>query len=196
MYVAGIVSPTAVQKLGDQFSRKPVGIGPFMVKEWISKDQVVLVRNPAYNWAPALAEHQGPAYLDEIAWRFVLEAPTRTAVIQTGEVNVAEDLSYADVASLEKNADIRTCAGARARPDDLPQRQRPPTSELAVGPRLRHQQDAIVKIAFHGEPSRVVVLQPTTPGYAPLPRTSRPMIRPRPRRPRRDGWKPAPTVSV
>ncbi|HEY4908549.1 MAG TPA: ABC transporter substrate-binding protein, partial [Methylomirabilota bacterium] len=103
----GPISPTAVQKLGDQFSRKPVGTGPFMVKEWITKDQVVLVRNPAYQWAPALAEHQGPAYLDEIVWRFVLEAPTRTAVIQTGEVNVAEDLSYADVGGLEKNADIR-----------------------------------------------------------------------------------------
>ncbi|HWM79459.1 MAG TPA: ABC transporter substrate-binding protein, partial [Methylomirabilota bacterium] len=60
----GPISPTAVQKLGDQFSRKPVGTGPFMVKEWITKDQVVLVRNPAYQWAPALAEHQGPAYLD------------------------------------------------------------------------------------------------------------------------------------
>ena len=94
----GPISPTAVQKLGDQFARKPVGTGPFMVKEWIAKDQVVLVRNPAYNWAPALAEHQGPAHLDEIVWRFVLEAPTRTAVIQTGEVNIAEDLSYADVA--------------------------------------------------------------------------------------------------
>src|SRR5881396_699742 len=84
----GPISPTAVQKLGDQFARKPVGTGPFMVKEWIAKDQVVLVRNPAYNWAPALAEHQGPAHLDEIVWRFVLEAPTRTAVIQTGEVNI------------------------------------------------------------------------------------------------------------
>ena len=41
-----------------------------MVKEWISKGQVVLVRNPAYNWAPALAQHQGPAHLDEIVWRF------------------------------------------------------------------------------------------------------------------------------
>src|ERR1700730_10775366 len=110
----GPISPTAVQKLGDQFSRKPVGTGPFMVKEWITKDQVVLVRNPAYQWAPALAEHQGPAYLDEIVWRFVLEAPTRTAVIQTGEVNVAEDLSYADVAGLEKNADIRILRGVPA----------------------------------------------------------------------------------
>ena len=136
----GPISPTAVQKLGDQFSRKPVGTGPFMVKEWISKDQVVLVRNPAYQWAPALAEHQGPAYLDEIVWRFVLEAPTRTAVIQTGEVNVAEDLSYADVAGLEKNADIRILRGVPAgTPWTIyPNVQRAPTSELAVRRALGH----------------------------------------------------------
>ncbi len=169
----GPVSPTAVQKLGDQFSRKPVGTGPFMVKEWITKDQVVLVRNPAYNWAPALAEHQGPAYLDEIVWRFVLEAPTRTAVIQTGEVTVAEDLSYADVAGLEKNADIRILRGVPAgTPWTIyPNVQRPPTSDVAVRRALGYaiNKDAIVRVVFHGE-SRPAwsLLQPTTPGYAPL----------------------------
>jgi peptide/nickel transport system substrate-binding protein len=162
-----------VQKQGDQFARKPVGTGPFMVKEWITKDQVVLVRNPAYNWAPALAEHQGPAYLDEIVWRFVLEAPTRTAVIQTGEVNVAEDLSYADVAGLEKNADIRILRGVPAgTPWTIyPNVQRPPTNDLAVRRALGYaiNKEAIVRVVFHGE-SRPAwsLLQPTTPGYAPL----------------------------
>src|SRR6266581_2356641 len=147
--------------------------GPYMVKEWITKDQVALVRNPAYNWAPALAEHQGPAYLDEIAWRFVLEAPTRTAVIQTGEVKVAEDLSYADVAGLEKNGDIRILRGVPAgTPWTIyPNVQRPPTNDLAVRRALGYaiNKDAIVRVVFHGE-SRPAwsLLQPTTPGYAPL----------------------------
>src|SRR5437867_8072128 len=150
----GPISPTAVQKMGDQFSRKPVGTGPFIVKEWITKDQVVLVRNPAYQWAPALAEHQGPAYLDEIVWRFVLEAPTRTAVIQTGEVNVAEDLSYADVAGLEKNADIRILRGVPAgTPWTIyPNVQRAPTNDLAVRRALgfAHHQEAIVRVVLPG----------------------------------------------
>ena len=46
------LSPTAVQKMGQDFSRKPVGTGPFMVKEWVPKSHVTLVRNPDYAWPP------------------------------------------------------------------------------------------------------------------------------------------------
>src|SRR5918996_6528892 len=34
MYCVGIVSPTAVQKMGQDFSRAPVGTGPFKFVEW------------------------------------------------------------------------------------------------------------------------------------------------------------------
>jgi peptide/nickel transport system substrate-binding protein len=78
------LSPTAVQKTGQDFSRKPIGTGPFMVKEWIPKSHVTLVRNPDYAWPPSITAHRGPAHVEEITWRFVLEATTRTAVLQTG----------------------------------------------------------------------------------------------------------------
>jgi peptide/nickel transport system substrate-binding protein len=192
----GAISPTAVQKMGDAFSRTPVGTGPFMVKEWISKDHVTLVRNPVYNWAPALAQHQGPPHLDEIVWRFVLEAATRTAVIQTGEVNVAEDLSYADVAGLEKIPDIRILRGVPAgTPWTIyPNVQRAPTNELAVRRALGHaiNKDAIVRVVFHGE-SRPAwsLLQPTTPGYEPAGREISPYDAARAKKILDDaGWKP------
>jgi peptide/nickel transport system substrate-binding protein len=194
----GAISPTAAQKMGDEFSRKPVGTGPFMVKEWVSKDHVSLVRNPAYNWAPALAQHQGPAHLDEIVWRFVPEAATRTAVIQTGEVSAAEDLSYADVAGLEKNADIRVLRGVPAgTPWTIyPNVQRFPTSELAVRRALGYSinKDAIVRVVFHGE-SRPAwsLLQPGTPGYDPAAREISPYDSARAKKTLDDaGWKPGP----
>src|SRR5260370_29834397 len=107
-------SPTAVRKMGEDFSGKPVGAGRFMVKEWVPKSRVTLVRNPDYAWPPATAAHRGPAYLDEITWRFVLENTTRTAVLTTGEAHIAEDLSYADVARLERNPRVRILRGVPA----------------------------------------------------------------------------------
>jgi peptide/nickel transport system substrate-binding protein len=136
----------------------------------VAKDHVRLVRNPAYAWAPALAKHQGAAYLDEIVWRFVPEATTRTAVLQTGEVAVAEDLSYADVAGVEKNRDLRVLRGVPAGTPwtIFPNVQRFPTDDLAVRRALHHaiNKDAIARVVFHGQSHAAwSLLQPPTPGY-------------------------------
>ena len=48
MYCTGIVSPTAVQKMGEGFSRAPVGTGPFRFVEWKTNTHVILERNPDY----------------------------------------------------------------------------------------------------------------------------------------------------
>jgi peptide/nickel transport system substrate-binding protein len=169
----GPISPTAARKLGQDFGRQPVGTGPFMVREWVPKSHVTLVRNPHYDWAPATARHRGPAYLEEIVWRFVPEATTRTAVLQTGEVHIAEDLSYADVAGLERNPDLRIL---RAVPAGTPWAiylnvQRFPTNEAAVRRALHHaiNKEAIVRVVFHGQSRPAAsLLQPTTPGFTPL----------------------------
>src|SRR5258708_12706854 len=92
------LSPAAGQKMGQDFSRKPVGTGPFMVKEWVPKSHVTLVRNPDYACPPATAAHRGPAYLDEITWRFVLEATTPTAGLTPGEAHLADYPPYPDAA--------------------------------------------------------------------------------------------------
>ena len=43
-----IHSPTAMQKLGDDYNRNPVGTGPFVLKSWTAGDRLVLERNPDY----------------------------------------------------------------------------------------------------------------------------------------------------
>ena len=169
----GPVSPAAVKKAGQDFGRAPVGTGAFMVKEWVPKSHVTLVRNPDYNWAPAIAKHQGPAYAEEIVWRFVPEATTRTAILQTGEVNIAEDLSYADVSGFEKNADVRILRGVPAGTPwaIYPNVTKFPTSDPGVRRALHHaiSKDAVVRVVFHGQSKpALALLQPTTPGAAPL----------------------------
>jgi peptide/nickel transport system substrate-binding protein len=85
----GMVSPAAVQKYGAEYELHQVGTGPFMVKEYIPKDHMTLVRNKDYNWAPKIFEHQGPAYLEEIVWKFLPEEAARVPAMETGDVQLA-----------------------------------------------------------------------------------------------------------
>ena len=56
MYCMGIVSPTAVSKMGPDFSRAPVGTGPFRFVEWKTNTHVIIERNPDYWGDKALVD--------------------------------------------------------------------------------------------------------------------------------------------
>lgn len=93
------ISPAAVEEFGDQYSQNPVGTGPFMFEKWEGND-LHLVRNPDYNWAPESMSHQGPAYLEKLVIREVQEAATRMVAIQTGEINYTHYPVYDDLNDL------------------------------------------------------------------------------------------------
>ncbi|HUY20265.1 MAG TPA: ABC transporter substrate-binding protein [Candidatus Binataceae bacterium] len=48
MPFASAVPREAVARWGEDFSRHPVGSGPFMLKQWIGGQRIVIVRNPDY----------------------------------------------------------------------------------------------------------------------------------------------------
>jgi peptide/nickel transport system substrate-binding protein len=168
----GQVSPAAVKSMGQDFGRRPVGTGPFIVKEWVPKSHVTMVRNPDYNWASPAAKHQGPAHVDEVVWRIVPEAATRTAILQTGEINIAEDVSYADVAALERNAAVRVLRMVPAGTPwtIFPNVQRFPTTEFAVRRAfyIALNRETINKVVFHGlSKPATSFFHPSMLGYAP-----------------------------
>ncbi|MDI6771244.1 MAG: ABC transporter substrate-binding protein [bacterium] len=80
MVFAGIVSPTAVARLGADFSRRPVGTGPFKFEEWRTNDRITVVRNDDY-WGPK-------AHLDRIVFRVIPEESARMIALRTGEVDM------------------------------------------------------------------------------------------------------------
>ena len=82
------VSPTAVEQYGADFGLNPVGTGPFRLVSNVPDEEVVLERNPDYNWAPDFYEHQGPAYLDELVILLVADDSTRMSLIETGDIEV------------------------------------------------------------------------------------------------------------
>ena len=82
-----IHSPAAIQKLGDGYSRNPVGTGPFMLKSWMAGDRLVLERNPDY-W------NRGHPYLDRVVLRPLPDAQARFASLQAGESDLVWDDEY------------------------------------------------------------------------------------------------------
>lgn len=130
-----IVSPTAVQELGnDGFARNPVGTGPFQFVSWEEGRQIVLERNPDYNWAPEFYLQQGPSEVEQVIFRFIPDASTRMAALEAGEINIADLLTPLDLLALESAADFETMLGNVA---GLPfgilfNTSRGPLQELAV----------------------------------------------------------------
>lgn len=80
MCYCGILSPEAIKKYGDDYGRHPVGTGPFMIKEWVSKDHITLVRNDNY-WGKK-------ALLDEVVFKVIPEAGARMMALRTGDIDV------------------------------------------------------------------------------------------------------------
>jgi peptide/nickel transport system substrate-binding protein len=84
---AMIISPQAVQQMGDRFGRMPVGTGPFRFQEWRSADRVILARNADYQWGPSYV-HPGPVYLDRLVLRIMPEAAAAVAAFERGEISM------------------------------------------------------------------------------------------------------------
>jgi peptide/nickel transport system substrate-binding protein len=100
----GIVSPTAVQKMGmADFARHPVGSGPFMFKEWVDKDHVTLVRNPDYNWGSSMFKNTGPAHLDQVTFKIIPEPSVRAGTLKTGETQLIDELDPLEYPTMSKD---------------------------------------------------------------------------------------------
>lgn len=89
--VAGVVDPKVIaehEQNGDMgktwLKDHSAGSGPFMVESWQPKDRIVLVRNPKF-WG------QAPK-LDQVVFLVVPEASSQAAMLEKGDIDVAQDL--------------------------------------------------------------------------------------------------------
>jgi peptide/nickel transport system substrate-binding protein len=149
-----IVSPGAVQKWGKEFGQHPVGTGPYVFDSWTRGQQVILKRNPDYNWAPATAKHQGPGYVDQITYRFIPDHQTRLAALEKGEIDLINRAPGADVARLKDdprfsmNLDMFKGEPTMFMINTI----KPPTDELAVRQAMLYaiDREAVVKAVTFG----------------------------------------------
>jgi peptide/nickel transport system substrate-binding protein len=108
-----IVSPTAVRKLGDAgFAIAPVGTGPFRFAAWERGQRVVLERNEAYKWAPEFMKRQGaPSQVARVISRFIPDASTRVAALESGEIDMADLTPILDLQRLQANPKFKVMIG-------------------------------------------------------------------------------------
>lgn len=102
----GMASPAAVAQWGAEYQLHQVGSGPFLFQEYVPGDHLTLVRNPDYAWAPEVYGHEGPAYLDEIEFRFFTDPAVRALALESGEAHVMGELPPQDAVRLEGNEDF------------------------------------------------------------------------------------------
>ncbi len=93
-YGMGMISPTAVEELGEDIGQEPVGTGPYKFEEWVGGSHVDLVKNEDYAWGPDFLQPQG--FYDEMRFRFIEENSTRAAALERNEVDVAAGLAAND----------------------------------------------------------------------------------------------------
>jgi peptide/nickel transport system substrate-binding protein len=86
-----VESPTAAKKAGDDFGSHPVGSGPFIFKEWVRGNRVVMERNPNY-W------EEGKPYLDKIVLQNVSGSVVGLQRLQTGEIDLIPQLTIQESA--------------------------------------------------------------------------------------------------
>nr|MBO2508625.1 hypothetical protein [Bacillota bacterium] len=107
----GIVDPAAVEEYGDDFGRKPVGSGPFVLKEWVTGERIVLEPNPLYRTSRSDVENQGPPHLDQLIFREIPQVETQLAGLRSGEINMITGLPAEQAVLFENDPNFRVLRG-------------------------------------------------------------------------------------
>lgn len=102
----GITSPTAVATLGEEYGLSMVvGTGPFKLASYVPDSEVVLERNPDYNWGPEdIFGQSGPTNVDSLIFKIIQEPATRLAALESGEVDYIDEVPAQDVARLDEES--------------------------------------------------------------------------------------------
>lgn len=82
----------------DFFDQNSAGTGPYILESWTPQEETVLVRNENY-WGEA-------PYFDRVIIVNIAEAATQKVALESGDIDIATDLTPDQVSTMEDNADI------------------------------------------------------------------------------------------
>jgi peptide/nickel transport system substrate-binding protein len=102
----GMSSPDAIAAAGADYGvTTVVGTGPFMLDSYTPDSEVVLVKNPNYNWGSQEVFGQtGPAKLDKVTFRILLDDTARTTALQSGDVDMIDNVAPTDLETFKSDS--------------------------------------------------------------------------------------------
>ncbi len=107
---ASILNQEFVARAGDDYGTavgKVDGTGPFVLKEWVRNDRLIVTRNASYNWGPPVYKNRGPARIETVVFRVMVEDAPRLASVQLGEAQFTPSVPAVQVTRLEKDSRIK-----------------------------------------------------------------------------------------
>jgi len=158
-------SPTAIRRLGADYSRQPVGTGVFRFKEWVRGDRIVVNRYDDY-WGDK-------AFLDEVQFRVIPDDGARLAALEAGSIHVAVRVPPREIERLKDSTTLKIQVDTSLRTIYVAFNvSRPPFTDRRLRQALNYavNKRAIVASALAGT-ARVsdAPIAPNVEGYSPVP---------------------------
>jgi len=134
VFVVGIVSPTAVERFGDEFGRNPVGTGPFKFVSWETNQSILLERNEDY--------HGDVPELRQVEFRVIPEEGARMLAFMRGDADMLLRAAPAelDLLRADPNVTVYDTPGLRVVYIGL-NLERGPTDDIRVRQAIAHAID-------------------------------------------------------
>jgi peptide/nickel transport system substrate-binding protein len=95
----GAILPKSLIDAGHDFAGNPVGTGPFVFKEWVRDNRIVLAKNPDY-WMKGLPK------FDSLIFQIIPERAVQVQGLASGQIDGSDIIDQEDVPVLEASGKV------------------------------------------------------------------------------------------
>lgn len=95
-----VMSPKALNDLGDKFATGPVCVGPFMYKERVAGDHITLVKSPYFY-------DKKKVHFDTIVFRIIVDSSARSQNLRSHDINVEDRIPSTELQGIMHDSTLR-----------------------------------------------------------------------------------------
>lgn len=162
VHAGASIVPMDYVESGDEFAN-PIGSGPYTFVEWVSGDKVSVKKNPDYFDADNMGQSE------MITFKVIPEGTSRTIALETGEVDIVDEVTTIDIPKVEDASDLTLYSKPSTRIDYFGMNtQMAPFDDPLVRQAFNYaiDKEAVMIVAINGAGTPAgSVLAPTMLGY-------------------------------